>query len=477
VAPAVIALAVCLVLTIDRYGYHRDELYFRLLPPRWGYVDQPPLLPAMVRLTRTFIADEAWALRLPALILGCGSVVLLARVAQVLGGGARAQMITAWGVAFGTFTLTFSHVFLTASVDLVLWPAVLLTVITVIRTEQPRWWLLAGVLVGVGTYDKWLIVVLVIAVLVGIVAVGPRPILRTRWLAVAAMLAVIIGLPNVIWQATNGLPQLAMGAALSVQNAESVRISLAPLLLVMIGPLVCWIWIVGVVQLLRRSSWRPYRFLTVVLVVVVVQTFAGGSQVYYPYPVLTVVFAAGAVEVARWSEETGGRRAALVTVIVGLHVLSNALLSLPLLPVTSLRHTPIPAINQAVADQVGWPRYVSQIDVVVAEAQRSDPGTVVLAANYGEAGALDRFGSTGVPVYSVLNALWDLGPPPEQTATVVVVGLPVESARRHFERCTVRDRLDNGVGVDNEEQGAAVAICVNPQRPWAQLWPDLRQLG
>ena len=40
---AMAALALVLTLSSGGYGYHRDELYFRLLPPAWGYLDQPPL--------------------------------------------------------------------------------------------------------------------------------------------------------------------------------------------------------------------------------------------------------------------------------------------------------------------------------------------------------------------------------------------------------------------------------------------------
>ena len=33
-------------------------------------------------------------------------------------------------------------------------------------------------------------------------------------------------------------------------------------------------------------------------------------------------------------------------------------------------------------------------------------------------------------------------------------------------------RLDNGVDVDNEEQGAPVSLCLDPLLPWASSGPD-----
>ena len=65
IRPALFAAAAqVVVLTVGSigYGFHRDELYFRMLPPAWGYVDQPPLTPWLARGT-TLVADQAWALR------------------------------------------------------------------------------------------------------------------------------------------------------------------------------------------------------------------------------------------------------------------------------------------------------------------------------------------------------------------------------------------------------------------------------
>ena len=65
VAAAAVSLVVLLSVVAQRYGYHRDELYFRMLPAAWGYIDQPLLTPLLARAT-LLLADEPWALRLPA---------------------------------------------------------------------------------------------------------------------------------------------------------------------------------------------------------------------------------------------------------------------------------------------------------------------------------------------------------------------------------------------------------------------------
>ena len=83
-------LAALLAATSQLYGYHRDELYFRMLEPAWGYIDQPPLTPLIAQALAS-IVDEPWLLRVPAIIAAVAAVLVAALIAREVGGGRPAQ--------------------------------------------------------------------------------------------------------------------------------------------------------------------------------------------------------------------------------------------------------------------------------------------------------------------------------------------------------------------------------------------------
>ncbi|GAA2248699.1 glycosyltransferase family 39 protein [Herbiconiux moechotypicola] len=473
------ALALVLALTAGGYGYHRDELYFRMLEPAWGYLDQPPLTPLLAKLS-TLIADEPWALRLWPLLFAVASVAVVALLARELGGGAFAQGLAAWGYAFGSFTLTFGHALFTASLDLLVWPLVVLAVLRALRgwpePAQPWWWLVAGAIVGLSLDNKLLVALLLLSLAAGILVAGPRGVLRTRWPYLGVAVMFVLGAPALVYQALNGWPQLAMGGALSSGNAGEVRVLMWPFLALLLGPLLVPIWVAGLVGLLRRAAWRSARFLAVAFGVLLVLVAIAGAQFYYPYGLLVCVYAAGCVVVADWAGSWPGRRLRRVLLVAAVAVNSvvSAVISLPIVPVDVLGATPIPAMNQSVADQVGWPAYVAQVE----RAALDSGADVVIASNYGEAGALDRYGGDALPpVVSGHNALAAARRPAADAEAAVVVGGQFERVRDLFARCAVVDELDSGLGVDNEEQGEPMAVCSGPVRPWAELWPSFAHLN
>jgi hypothetical protein len=467
-----VALAVLLSVTSGRYGYHRDELYFRMLRPAWGYVDQPPFTPWLARVTASLV-DDVWALRVPATAMAAGSVVVVALVTRELGGGRGAQALCAWGYAFAAVPLIFGHVLLTGTADLLVWPAVTLFVVRAVLRAEPRWWLAAGGLAGVSTFNKLLVALLLLSLVVGLVVAGPRRQLASRWFVGAAVLTLLLATPQVVYQATHDWPQLSMAEALSDNNSGDVRVLLWPFLAVMLGPPLVPVWVAGIVALLRRPAWRPVRLLVPAFAVLLVLTFAGGGQVYYPFGLLAVLWAVGCVPAAElMHRSTRWRRATVAG--VALNGVVSSVIALPLLPLSVLGDTPVPAINQTARDQVGWPVYVRQVADVVGSLPPSERSrATVITSNYGEAGAIARYGpALGITaVASGQNSLHDQTRPPDDADVAVVVGGQLPYVDDLFASCTVVTRLDNGVGVDNEEQGQPVGVCRGPVMPWSQLWP------
>ena len=455
-------VAVVLTALSPYYGWERDELYFASLPPAWGYVDQPPLVPLLAHALNASVV----LVRIPATLCAAASVLVLGLLVRELGGDRRAQVFAAVAYAGTSTCLNFGHVFLTSTPDLVIWPLVCWLVVRAELRSRPHLWLWAGLVAGLASYVKLLVAVLLVGIVVGLLVAGPRERLRSAYLWGGGLVAFVVALPNVVYQLNHDLPQLRMGAALSENNAGEVRWFMWVFLLLALGPPLAWVWGRGLVELWRRPEWRPVRFLVPAFAVVLLFTLVSGSQPYYPTFILIVLFAAGCA---------AGVRLAWPWLV--LNTALSVVISLPLLPLSVLGDTPVPDINLLAADSVGWQSYVDQVEdaydaLPAAERDR----TVVVTSNYGEAGAVSILGE-GLPVaYSGHNALVELDPPPESATSVVFVGGQVAAVRDSFASCEVVDRLDNGVDVANEEQGQPISVCRDRSRPWVEIMEDLRHL-
>ena len=106
-----------------------------------------------------------------------------------------------------------------------------------------------------------------------------------------------------------------------------------------------------------------------------------------------------------------------------------------------------------------------------------DARVAVLTRNYGEAGAVDRYLPALRPATAGTTPTGTSGrrrttPPPSSSS-----GTRRSSCGPWFGRVDLAARVDNGVGLDNDEQGVPVWIARDPRAPWPTLWPQLRRLG
>ncbi|GGS64539.1 glycosyltransferase family 39 protein [Nonomuraea spiralis] len=452
------------------YGYHRDELYFRVLAgrPAWGYVDQPPLTPMLGKAALGLFGDTVTALRVfPALAMAV-LVVLVALVARELGGDRRAQAMAAAGVATGAYTLIAGHTLLTVSFDLPFWTAAILFALRALLRDQPRWWLAAGAVIGLATYNKHLVVLLVLGLAAGLLIAGPRRPFAGPWLWAGALVAAVLAAPNLLYQATHGWPQLTMAAALSADEGAELRVLFVPMQLTLFGPVVSVIAAFGFARLWRD---RRVRALAVAYPVTAALTLVSGGRFDYTAGLIVALFAAGCVGLSR----ARAGRVRLAWAFLAVNALVSVVLALPVVPAGELASTPVPAINEVARESVGWPRFAAAVGGVLRALPPDERArAVIVTGNYGEYGALDLAGLTRV--YSGHNQLWEYGPPPADGTVAILVNVGPR-ARELFAACEEKARVDNGVDVGNEEQGMPVWVCRDPVRPWSATWPMWRHFS
>jgi hypothetical protein len=304
--------------------------------------------------------------------------------------------------------------------------------------------------------------------------VGPRRVLLTKWPWLGLGLAVLIGLPNILYQVFNDFPQVHMAGAIADDKGTDSRIQLLPFQLILVGIALVPVWVAGFVTLLRDPRLRAARAIAVAYPIMVVLVFLTAGQPYYTIGLVLGLFAIGAAPVERWMAGRSGRRV-LVGAAVAVNVVISVVFALPVLPVSQVGF--IAAVNGTVADQIGWPDYVRQIGEVYASLPPDQQQRAVLiASNYGEAGALDKYGRGLPPVYSGHNELYNYGPPPDaRTLAVVVSEAPESVVSATLGPCELRVYLRNSAGIENEEtENAAVYVCPELPAPWHTLWPRMQ---
>jgi hypothetical protein len=200
------------------------------------------------------------------------------------------------------------------------------------------------------------------------------------------------------------------------------------------------LWVPGLFFLLFNRDGRRYRVLGVIYLAAFAVLLANPhSKAEYLGPAYVMLFAAGGVAVERWASR--GRRGWAVASLGALGAVTSLLilpLAVPVLPVetfvkysadigmkpSSAENVELSELPQFYADMFGWEGLahdVSGVYLSLAEMERAS--TVILAKNYGEAGALEYYASEyPLPrVISTHNSYWFWGYPKEGIRNVIVL--------------------------------------------------------
>src|SRR6266536_2664121 len=131
---AVVALIVHL-LTIHRYGYFRDELYYIACARHldFGYVDQPPLSILLLRLSQLLLGDSLFAIRLLPALAGAATVALSGIIAREIGGRALAIGLACAATLSALFYLAVGNFFSMNAFEPLFWMGAIYLLVRIIN--------------------------------------------------------------------------------------------------------------------------------------------------------------------------------------------------------------------------------------------------------------------------------------------------------------------------------------------------------
>ena len=405
----------------NRYGYFRDEFDYMSCGDHlaWGYVDQPPLLPFLVRISRAVLGDSLRSIRfLPALATSA-VVVLTAMIAREFGGRGFALILSAVAVLIAPAYLSGGSLLTTNSLEPLLWMGCVYFAILAIKRDA-RYWLWFGVVAGLGLEEKYSIAVLGFGIVAGLLLTKQRSQLLTKWFWVGGVAAFLIFLPNLIWNVQNHWTFLELMHNIRTSGRD-VRLSAFEFFaqqVLLLHPLTAPIWIAGVFALLLSPRLKKYRMLGWCYLIAFTAFVVLKGKNYYLAPIYPMLFAAGAVIIETGIVRT--RQAWLRPAIIILLIAGGAWLAPVVVPVFSVEHfisymNKLPfkvprsehsheraLLPQHYADQFGWEEMAAmtaQAWARVPPEERRDCG--IFAQDYGQAGAIDFFG----PRYGLPPAL------------------------------------------------------------------------
>jgi hypothetical protein len=454
IAWGTLALCACAIVAIHatcltQYGWFRDELYYLSCSHRlaWGYVDQPPLSIALLTLVRLLAGPSLVALRLTAAVCMALAATTAGVLARQLGGGRFAQAIAALAFGVSPLALDAGHFYSMNALDLAFWPMATLLALRALDRPALGRWIALGVALGLGLLNKWSILWLGAGIAAYLVLFR-RDLLRTAGPWIAAAIAGALFAPNLLWEVRTGWPTLEF-----MNHARSHKmIALEPVLYLAnqalaLGPGALPLWIAGLVAAIVRKPWRPMALFYFVTLAILLAS--GSARVEYITLPCVALFAAGAA----WWGECGRFARTAVAALALVLALPLAPFALPILsvprfvayqaalgrkPATEERHQ-MGSLPQQYADMFGWPEFADSVARVASTLTPDDRRrAIVVVDNYGEAGALERFGRGRVPrVACQHNNWWFWGPPAWDGGIALLVRRDSVDARQEFDSVRV----------------------------------------
>lgn len=489
------------LFTNSRYGFHPDELQF-LSDARhldWGFVPYPPLTPLLGRIGLGIFGVSVAGLRVFSVLAQAAVIVITGLMTYELGGKRLAQVAAVLSIALSAVPVIYSSQLQYSCFDFLWWALVSYFTVRLLKSENPRWWLAIGAVVGIGLETKYSIAFLVAGILGGAALSRARNSFRSRWFWGGVLLALVIFLPNLLWQARHDFISYRF---LQSIHERDVDLGIAGGFLqkqffFCVNPVAAPLWLAGLVSLLRSPR---YRMLAWMYLIPLVLFLCSEGRSYYLAPAYPVLLSMGSVAAETWIADWGLTRkprghkktapvqrpkmrlavlAFVVLFFAGL-LLQGAwvyAVNVPFASSGGLRDYALQR-NPDFLQEFGWNELVQTVARIRDSFPADKKASVgVLVRDYAEQGAMEILGPAYrlPPPISLVNSGWLRSYPAQPPTALIVLGFSPEDADVAFNGCQLAGHISNSERVRNEESKTPdIFVCGPPRLPWPVFWKEFQ---
>jgi 4-amino-4-deoxy-L-arabinose transferase-like glycosyltransferase len=491
-AAAIVAaiVAVMFVPAAGHYGAFRNELYFIVCGrhPAFGYVDQPPVVPLLAALT-SLGGVHLGLLRLPAILSDIALIPLVVAFAQLLGASTRGAWLAAIASASAALITAMAATLGTSSFEPFDFTAMAYLIARAAVRNEPRWYWWAGIVGGLAFETRYGILMWVIALAVGIALCGPRGIFRSRDLWIGFGIATVIALPNAIWQIAHGMPFLELVRNDSAGNLIGGPIYYVMLQVFLVNIVLLPLWVTAIVAPFVQERLAPYRFLAVTFLVMLVLVFVTHGKAYYTagaYPTAFALGAAACTRLPRWL-------VAAWCVIAPANAFLALPFVLPVMPVAQFKERMEDAhfhmrpmeragigapLMQVFSDEFGWPEVAQSVEAAYAALPPADRAkAAIYATNYGDASAIDVYGTNLPPAISGNNQYYLWGTHGYDGSVVLAVNVDPARWQKICDSAQIVAHFGTSPYAMPYETNRPIVLCRGMHPPLPQRWPQFKHYG
>jgi hypothetical protein len=478
------------------YGYFGDEFYTIALSRHLalGYVDLPPLVPALVALSRLLLGGSFFAQHIVPALAGSATLVFACLIVKEFGGKTFAVVLGALGFIIVPIWLSLDSIFCYDSIDQLVLAGFLYTLVRFLRSGNRRLWILLGLIAGVACMTKMTILFLGPGFLAALLVSKYRKDLLTPWPWLGAALCVLVVTPYLYWQIANHWPTLEYW-----HNYGTARVYQASIpqyltnVLVYMNPFLLPLWIAGLYRIFRRLNGVNFGFLGVLFLVTLVLEFFLHASVRMLAELFIPLLAAGAVFV---EEKLAGMRRGKWLKVTGIvYLLTTGVYIMPMcLPILPLDRFPVfygetarplyqslREFNGApsyypllLSGRLGWDELVREVAEVYNKLPAEDRRMAgIYSDGWMRAGAIDLLGPQyGLP-HAVSGSLtYYLWGPGYSWDVMVIITSKTNPMAVFFDKCELKAAVQQGIDVPGGQP--SIFVCRKPKIPAEAIWKSLK---